>query len=117
MEVGLVNNIPEMEAGLMKNIAAFLMRAGFYNKLILYTLRRIVREELSRRIVRAELSCAELSSPNCPLRIVLRRIVRTPPLAIFLQLFHSKLKTPADPILLTLPCSPSQLRTSSIITI
>ena len=47
-----------MEAGMMKNMAEiFLMRAGFSNKLILYTLRRIVR---------AELSCAELSAPNCP---------------------------------------------------
>jgi len=44
----------------MKNMAEiFLMRAGFSNKLILYTLRRIVRAELSRRIV-------------------LHRIVRTP---------------------------------------
>ena len=51
-----------MEAGMMKNMAEiFLMRAKFSNKLILYTLRRIVRNELSRRIVRAELSCAELS--------------------------------------------------------
>src|SRR6218665_2529883 len=71
MEVGLVNNTPEMEAGLMKNIAAFLMRAGFYNKLILYTLRQIVREELSapncpRRIVLRRIVLAELSAPNCP---------------------------------------------------
>src|SRR6218665_444839 len=42
------------------------MGSGFSNKLILYYLRRIVRNELSRpfllrRIVRGELSCAELS--------------------------------------------------------
>jgi len=51
-------------------------------------LRRIVRAKLScaelstlncpRQIVRAELTCAKLSAPNCPHRIVLRRIVRTP---------------------------------------
>src|SRR6218665_717147 len=42
------------------------MGSGFSNKLLLYYLRRIVRNELSRpillrRIVRGELSCAELS--------------------------------------------------------
>ena len=42
------------------------MEAGFSVKFIIYTLRRIVRVELSRRIIRAELSCAELSAPNCP---------------------------------------------------
>ena len=37
------------------------MVVGFSNKLIVYTLRRIVLDELWRRIVRAELSSAELS--------------------------------------------------------
>src|SRR6218665_2248070 len=53
------------------------MKAGFSIQLILY-IARIVRDELSRRIVRAELSNAELSAPNCTRRIVLRRIVREP---------------------------------------
>ena len=90
MEAGLMKNIAEMEAGLMKNISEMESRsmkkycwngsgivkkyfwngsgivekhlwiwAWFSNKLTFYTLRRIV--ELPRRIVRAELSCAELS--------------------------------------------------------
>src|SRR6218665_579151 len=53
MVAGLMKNIAEMEAGLMKNIAE--RERDFV--IILYTLRRIVR---------AELSCAELSAPNCP---------------------------------------------------
>src|SRR6218665_2780552 len=64
-----------MEAKFEKNIAR---GSGTFYKIYNNTLRRIVRDELSRRIVRAELSCAELSAPNCPRRIVLRRIVRTP---------------------------------------
>jgi len=52
-------SIAEMEAGLMKNIAEFVwIRAEFSNKLILYSLRRIVR---------AELSCAELSGHHTTL--------------------------------------------------
>jgi len=66
MEADWWKSIAEMEEEMMKNMAKFFwMREGFSNKLILYTLRRIVRDELSRRIVRAELSCAELSGhPN-----------------------------------------------------
>ena len=53
MVAGLMKNIAEMEAGLMKNIAE--RERDFL--IISYTLRRIVRNELS---------CAELSAPNCP---------------------------------------------------
>src|SRR6218665_2079820 len=49
------------------------MKAGFSIKLLI-----IFCAELSATNCRAELSNAELSAPNCPRRIVLRRIVRTP---------------------------------------
>src|SRR6218665_3429365 len=44
----------------------------------------------SRRIVRDELSCDELSGTSCPRRIVLRRIVREPDLEpSFLVFIHT----------------------------
>src|SRR6218665_549852 len=84
IEAELLKNIVEKEAVVMKNIAEMegidekycLMEAGFSNKLILYTLRRIVL----RRIV-----FFEFSAPICPRRIVLRRIVRTPDIHVYIH--------------------------------
>ena len=75
MEAGLMKNY-EMEAGLMKRI--LLSGSGIFYKIYNIYFAPNCPRRVSRRIVRAELSSAELSAPNCPRRIVLRRIVREP---------------------------------------
>ena len=68
-----MKNIAEMEAGLTRNIAEW--ERIFINELIFCILRRIVRDELSRRIAAPNclapncprrIFCAELAAPNCP---------------------------------------------------
>src|SRR6218665_3529402 len=59
-------NLAEIEAGLMKRI--LLNESGTFCKIII-----VFCAELSEKNCRVE-----LSAPNCPRRIVLRRIVREP---------------------------------------
>src|SRR6218665_1113160 len=64
-------NLAEIEAGLVKRI--LLNESGTF-----YKINIVFCAEFSETNCRAELSNAELSAPNCPRRIVLRRIVREP---------------------------------------
>ena len=85
-EAGLIQNVTEMEARLMKNILLWWeniaeIKADWRKILvnesgIFYKINIIFRAELSATNCRAEMSNAELSAPICPRRIAKFEILR-----------------------------------------